>query len=407
MAERHTLDTLVARLRAAGVLPVEWEKALRAAPRHLFLPGRVWGEAIGSDGRDDDREHEYNRDLDEDAWLDAAYRDTPLTTQWDDTPGRAYRPGARSSSSSSMPTIVFGMLQALDVRDGHRILEIGTGTGWNAALLAARLGPSAVTSIEVDPVVAAQAAANLDGAGSTPRLIVGDGTVEPPGERFDRVIATCAVYDVPPAWLAHTRPDGTIVVPWCPLFGGSGHVRLRVDERGSATGRFVAPSAFMRARGQRFFRPSHHLYLTSPWPADADRSDSTVSPADVVNEWAGQFAVGVQLPGVWWSRETWNGGFTMWVYDAAVSSWASVDCWDDGRSAHEVYQSGPRRLWDEVVHAHAWWIAQGRPDVTEFALSVAPDGAQVVSHPRTGSTWTVSPARSAIEWGSHRRPEPA
>jgi protein-L-isoaspartate O-methyltransferase len=60
------------------------------------------------------------------------------------------------------------MLTALDVHEGHRVLEIGTGTGYHAALLAARLGEDAVTSIEIDATLAQQARANLAAAGYTP-----------------------------------------------------------------------------------------------------------------------------------------------------------------------------------------------------------------------------------------------
>lgn len=67
------------------------------------------------------------------------------------------------------------MLAALDVHDGHRILEIGTGTGDNAALLAHRLGDSNITTIEVDPALSRRARQALASAGHHPRVICADG----------------------------------------------------------------------------------------------------------------------------------------------------------------------------------------------------------------------------------------
>ncbi|WP_141726977.1 methyltransferase domain-containing protein, partial [Streptomyces niveus] len=70
-------------------------------------------------------------------------------------------PGVVATSSASMPSVVAAMLRDLDVSDGMRVLEIGTGTGWNAALLAHRLGSGNVVSVEIDAEVVARARAAL------------------------------------------------------------------------------------------------------------------------------------------------------------------------------------------------------------------------------------------------------
>jgi SAM-dependent methyltransferase len=81
-----------------------------------------------------------------------------------------------STSSSTMPSLMARMLEALDVRDGHRVLEIGTGTGYNAALLCHRLGPRNVVSIDIDPTLVAAARSRLADLGYHPTLVAGDGT---------------------------------------------------------------------------------------------------------------------------------------------------------------------------------------------------------------------------------------
>lgn len=87
-------------------------------------------------------------------WLSAVYSDRVIVTQFDDGNTAWPEVGYRPTSSCSMPSAVLGMLDALDVCEGMRVLEIGTGTGYNAALLAQRLSDEHVTTMEVDPVVA-------------------------------------------------------------------------------------------------------------------------------------------------------------------------------------------------------------------------------------------------------------
>jgi protein-L-isoaspartate O-methyltransferase len=92
------------------------------------------------------------------------------------------------------------MFDALDLHPGHSVLGIGTGTGWNAALLCRRVGTRGrVVSIEVDPVIAEGARAALAAAGYSPLVITGDGADGyPDAAPYDRVLATAAVRDTVP-----------------------------------------------------------------------------------------------------------------------------------------------------------------------------------------------------------------
>ncbi|MFD5682037.1 methyltransferase domain-containing protein [Streptomyces bacillaris] len=355
----------------APMAPV-WEAAFREVPRHAFLPGTVW---VG------DELEECSRELDPGGWLRHAYADTAVVTQANDGAAAGTAGERWASCSASAPSIVFRMLDMLDLRAGHRVLEIGTGTGWNAALLAHRLGADRVVSVEVDPVLAARAEACLRGVGLDARVVRGNGAEGcADGGLYDRVIATCSVRAVPPAWIAQTRPGGVILVPWESPWLCYGLLRLTVDGYGGASGSIFPYSAFMLMRGQRTdLRIYRDVVRERHVPVE---SATSVSPWAVAGEdWAAQFAVGLQLPGVWraWHDEPDVDGVArrLWVATTDAGSWAAVD-WDGGGSDRfAVWEHGPRRLWREVEGAHAWWRGVGCPGPGRFGVTIAPDGTHV------------------------------
>ncbi|WBB58064.1 methyltransferase domain-containing protein [Streptomyces sp. WMMC500] len=367
-------ERLASALLDKGVLTSDWLPAFEAVPRHLFMPDVIWPGQAGMN-RPNDR---VIRSAEPELWWQAVYRDAPITTQWDDGAYTGPGKGKIPSSSNSMPSMVFSMLKALDVDDGHHVLEIGTGTGWNAALLARRLGSANVVTVEVDPAAAQEAGTRLEAAGCNPVTVVGDGAQgHAPRAPYDRVIATCSVSRIPSAWIEQTRPGGVIVAPWGPTYGGEAVARLTVADDVTASGHFVGSSAFMRLRAQRTARPHVRDYLKGrPWPADGDRSVTSLSP-DEVGDWVVMFAIGLQVPAAFpWMESYPDGSYTLWLRDAAVTSWATAD-YEPNRSEYEVVQSGPRKLWDEVETAHRWWVEQGQPDFNRFGLTVGPQGHSV------------------------------
>jgi protein-L-isoaspartate(D-aspartate) O-methyltransferase len=154
------------------------------------------------------------------------------------------------TSTLSAPIIVASMLKEMHLEPGLRVLEIGTGSGYNAALLAELVGdPSLVTSIDLDPGLTDEATARLEGMGCG-RLVVrcGDGA-DGVADRapFDRIVATVGCSDISPAWLKQMELHGELLVP---LEHGAMHPRVRI--RSSAQGihgRFVGRSAFVRMQG--------------------------------------------------------------------------------------------------------------------------------------------------------------
>ncbi|MFE4795428.1 methyltransferase domain-containing protein [Streptomyces sp. NPDC056708] len=312
-----------------------------------------------------------DRSADPVGWWGKVYSDVPLTTQWDDAAQAGPDRGRSPTSSSSMPKMVLSMLRELRVERGNRVLEIGTGTGWNAALLSHRLGPGNVVTIEVDPAVPEEARRRLAASGLTPVSVVGDGAKGyAEGCPYDRVIATCSIATIPYAWVEQSRSGAVIVAPWGPAYGGQGIARLTVGDDGSAQGPFVMSSAFMRLRGQRERFPPTHTYLGGEeWPARDDRDVSSLSPDDM-GDWHHMFTLGVRIPDLFCRVDPGKkGAYRLWLFDMAGSSWATAD-FEKGRTEYDIVQSGPRRLWNEAEAVMRWWKAQGEPGFERYGLTV-------------------------------------
>jgi protein-L-isoaspartate(D-aspartate) O-methyltransferase len=172
---------LAERLRASGRAGPAVVAAFLAVPRHVFLPQVEAAQA---------------------------YKDTAIVTKSD----------ARGLgiSSSTQPAMMAIMLEQLGLAAGHRVLEIGTGTGYNAAIMATIIGDArSVVTIDIEPDVVDQARANLAAAGfSGVTVIRGDGADGVPSlAPYDRVIVTAGAWDLAPRWLAQLGPGGRIVLP--------------------------------------------------------------------------------------------------------------------------------------------------------------------------------------------------
>lgn len=97
-----------------------------------------------------------------------------------------------------MPSLMLEMLQLLDVREGHRVMDAGAGTGYNLAWLSHRLGSDNAFGIDIDPAIVEQAIKNLEAAGYSPHVVCGDAEKGyPDGAPSDRWLATFTVPEVP------------------------------------------------------------------------------------------------------------------------------------------------------------------------------------------------------------------
>ncbi|MFJ8647088.1 methyltransferase [Streptomyces sp. NPDC093546] len=362
--------TLVEHLYERGLLDEDWRAVWHAVPREDFIPQRIWRQGPT----------ECVPITTEAERLALIHSDEPVVIQIDD--GHANGPGI-ATSSNSQPSTVARMLRLLDVESGHRVLEIGTASGYVAALLSARLGDSRVYSVEIDPGLAHHAAAALRAAGYTPNLAYGDGAwgwaAEGP---YDRVISTCALRSVPYQLVRQVHPGGLIVAPMARDFWSGAIVRLEVEDGGVASGFFDSGALYMPMR-------SHRPPAAAPVDDSTARASTcAVRPRELLSLGFALYA-GTRLPGVrmWHSED--DGTVQVWAQDAEGSATTA--------SGGEVWQYGPRELWSEIERTWREYEQLGRPELGEFGLTV---------HASHQEVWLHHPSR-VIEPASRRPGVPA
>jgi protein-L-isoaspartate O-methyltransferase len=362
------VEALIAGLSMAGQLPHGYESLLRGVPREWFTPDRIWVNDGGG-------YRAIDRASEPDQWSSVVYQNRAIVTQFND--GRVRWPtiGDRPTCSTSMPSVVVGMLDALSVEQGHTVLEIGTGTGFNAALLAEQVGLAGrVVTVEIDPSLHEEVHTRLS-AYRNITCVLGDGAVELSEHGpFDRVIATAAAQlgRVPYAWVEQTRPGGVIVTPVRAELASGPLVRFTVDDDGTAIGATVPMSVgFMELRDHRTPRePDPAAWLTG----DADSSVSDLQPGALLFDPAARWALAVSLPSCRYDIEPTNPDPPCeyaWLHDPLSGSWAYVA--PDGCGAMLVRQAGPRRLWDQAQAAYRWWQRAGEPQLSAWQWTIRRD----------------------------------
>ncbi len=270
---------LISALKAAGVMhdqPVE--AAFRSVPRHLFLPGVA---------------------------LEEVYRDQAIVTK---------RVDGFRVSSSSQPAIMAVMLEQLGVQPGQRVLEIGAGTGYNAALLAHLVGESGlVVTIDIDDDIVQAARCNLLVAGfERVQVIGGDGALGyAAGAPYDRIIVTVGAWDIAPAWWDQLRPGGRLVLPLA-LRGPETQRAIAFDRLADhLASASVRPCSFMLLRGP-FAGPIQQIPLASAPRVRLALDQAGPIDIEAVAEWlrkpGGSFAAGVRANAL-----AVGGGLNLWL----------------------------------------------------------------------------------------------
>lgn len=380
----HRAARLRDELISAGKLwSPAWCDAVTATPRHHFVPAfherrtdGGWERVAAADPRTRHR------------WADAVWANRPLVTQLGPiADGGPERTGPTSSASA--PSLVTRMLEALDVHDGHHVLELGTGTGYNAALLCHRLGAGRVVSLDIDPHLVADARERLRALGHHPTLAAGDGAAGLAEQApYDRIIATCAVRRVPGAWLEQIAQGGLVLVD-VKAHAAIGNLVLLRRHHDRLEGLFDAGTAtFMQMRtdtlpgippaaplpaARDHSRAHHHLI------GDTERRLWTSPPL-----W---FLIHLAEPGrisFGYAPDVNTGEPANEFYSARDGSWCEII--DRENEGSVVVEGGPRRLWTHMGRTVRRWNELGRPGWPRLGLTVHDTGEEHV--------WVDEPERA-------------
>lgn len=362
MADRVT-DLRAAMVDAIGdqLTDAAWRAAFAAVPRHLLVP--VFYRMR------DYRRIDSDDPADREAWLEEVYRDQTLITQ--------IQPHA-VTSSGTMPGLVAAMLHALDVEQGDTVLQLGTGTGYTAALVCHRLGSVNVVTVDVDPELTATAQRRLHAAGYDPTVVTADGALGyAPLAPYDRLLVTFGNRHIPAAWLTQLRHGGRLVAPI-----RAGLAQLRIGADSTAEGRYLAtPGYFMSHRATPDAVSAQPAAAQHPvWPPR-----QPAQPSSVVYDNSFRFVLSLLLPDLTY------GNIASDLYDIELTDTdgSTVRLTPDG----ELTQRGPRPLWDLVEQAHDTWTALGRPGRERFGLSATPDEQWVwLDEPDSRHRWPLAVA---------------
>lgn len=364
---RHSRELRRHLERDLGVSPRVAE-GFEAIPRHAFVPSFF-----------DDRST-ISVDPSDGASLARVYADQALTTALDER--------GRPRSSSTAPWLMALMLEALDLQPGQRVLEIGTGTGYNAAHLARLVGPDGfVDTVEIDPDLARAARTRLLNTGHRNVAVHAANalSVDLPRNDYDRILVTAGFWQPPFSWWRALRPNGLLVGSLGRALVGPIAIMTKQD-RDRGTGRFLpGPNIGFTPLTDTptTIVPSGLAYRAAGGPMVIPR-DTHFDPTLLSSDHVGfLFMLQLALPQAELRR-----------YPAeSVTELRDDATGDIARFGNEA-PSGSPGLLARLEELQRTWVELGRPEPTEFRISVDSNGGlrlAVGAEEGIGPVWTIPP----------------
>ncbi|KUJ43324.1 protein-L-isoaspartate O-methyltransferase [Streptomyces albus subsp. albus] len=379
---------MVDRLEADGDLqPGPVRDALLALPREVLMPQAYVRRSKSEENPPRWDLLEWTAVADREELLRILYSGGSVLIQHDGEPILSRIPGPRSggqiTSMSSTVGMTAGLLQELDLRPGHRVLDVGTGAGVTAAVASFVCGDVGVVTLDRDRHVSAAARARLAALGYQPAVVTGDGAAGwPGGAPYERIFLSYAIGRAPEALVEQLAPGGRALAnltgmspSWPGLAvitrtaGGRVEAELRAVEFGHRPGHGF----------ERIFLSRAFLDRIATGEGAQTFSSRIGPPPDEPR--ALWLALEGLFPGL---VRNWGADHLM-LGAPACGSWVTAQV--DGAGGWTVCSHGPRDIWEEIQTTAARWYAAGRPDA--YRLHLDPGGRQWVS---------ASTGRAELSW---------
>ncbi|WP_063795877.1 methyltransferase domain-containing protein [Streptacidiphilus griseoplanus] len=383
---------MVARLEQSGVLhPGRVRDALLALPREVLMPQAYVRRGVPGEvpPRWDLLDWAVPQEREE--LLGVVYGESSVLIQHDGERILGRTAGSRSggvmTSMSTVMSLTAALLQQLDLRPGHRVLDVGTGAGVTAAVACHACGDSGMVTLDRDSHVADAARARLADLGYRPTVVQGDGEHGwPDAGPYDRIFVSYAAPRVPQALVDQLATGGRLLMHLTtasPSWPGLAVISRGPDGRVEGELRAVE---FAHRAGHGVAR----IFL------DRDFRGRIAAGADARTRTSQVAPPGDTERGLWLAVDHLRGGLVRdFTADALVigapvcGSWLRVT--PDGHRRWTVTASGRRDIWTEIQDVAARWRAAGEPST--YRLSIGPGGVQTVAAPSGGLSWRL-PSRS-------------
>ncbi|MEK7474418.1 MAG: methyltransferase domain-containing protein [Candidatus Coatesbacteria bacterium] len=280
-------------------------------------------------------------------------------------------------SAASEPWLVANMLGHLGIERGMRVLEIGTGSGFNAGLMTVGTGdPTLVHSVDIQPDLVEAAARHLRDAGiEGVNLRACDGGLGwPEAAPFDRIMLTVGSSDITPAWLGQLAENGVLLMPFKTRGMGDPLLRLR-KAGGRCTGGFVGYSGFNALQGAFLEESQFKPGITEDDQVTRLLAEPPVRRMDLDGFSEIDFllfcrSLGLDLEAAWVRRA--DGAFHL-ILDrkgdqALVMKWGEQGTWFKGNA----------NAGTSLLSTFGEWESLGRPALTRYRAEVISAGEEAV-----------------------------